>query len=277
MGKNRNRGRGSEPPKTNYGIKDPDLESMEGIRTDEDPEDGETLIVDGDVSKTPSNLLFNTGGFAPVSVTYRIPISELKAQMLRILQVAIDDVIRVGCNYSPETGEILFYAQFRDGSKHFNDQSMRETMISDKSPRYYSPELRRFCANYGMKPKEDCARDKNGNPIGKYAALAKKQSNKINIQNLVVPMTENGNFARSYAVLISWTTLIKVMFDYDDRSFQQKYNAKPGRSSLDAHFSFGKSGGNPFGKLEYLEVIKSANTIRNRGLSPKLGFNGIDA
>ncbi len=276
MGKH-NRGRGGDPVKQNYGMKDPDLDAMEGIRQEDAEGEGEDPIVDGDVSSTPSSLLFNTGGFAPVSVTYRIPINELKQQMLRVLQVAIDDIIRVGCNYSPETGEILFYAQFRDGSKHFNDRSMQDTMISDKTPRYYSQELRQFCAKYGMKPKEDCTRDKNGNPIGKYAQLAKKNNNKINIQSLVVPMTENGNFSKSYAVIISWTTLIQIMFDIDDRSFQKKYNTRPGRSSLEAHFNFGKSGGNPFGRLEYLEVTKSANTIRSRGLSPKLGFNGIDA
>ena len=278
MGKNRNRNRGGgEPVKQNYGMSDPDLEKMESVSTEDGDSDPADYDFDGDVSKAPSSLLFNTGGFAPVSVTYRIPISELKAQMLRILQTAIDDVTRVGCNFDPTTGEILFYAQFREGSKHFNDQSMKDTMISDKSPRYYSQELRAFCARFGMNPKADCTRDKNGNPIGKYAQLAKKDSKKINIQNLVVPMTENGNFAKSYAVLISWTTLIQIMFDLNDHNFQKKYNVRPGRSSIDAHFSFNKSSGNSFGRLEYLEVTKSSVSIRSRGLSPKLGFNGIDA
>lgn len=276
MGKhNRNRGSG-EPIKQNYGMSDPDLDKIEGVIREEDGEDPD-LTIDGDVNKAPSSLLFNTGSFAPVSVTYRIPIAELKAQMLRILQVAIDDVVRVGCSYDPSNGEILFYAQFRDGSKHFNDQSMQNTMISDKSPRYYSQELKQFCAQFGMNPKMDCARDKNGNPIGKYAALAKKEGKKINIQNLVIPLTENNNFSRAYAVLISWTKLVQVMFDLNDQNFQKKYNVRPNRSSIDAHFSFGKSSGNSFGRLEYLEVVKSSTSVRSRGLSPKFGFNGIDA
>lgn len=252
------------------------------VEVNEEIENLEELGITGDVNDAPNNLLYNVGGFEPVSVTYRLTPSVMKEQFLKIVQAAITDVVKIGMHSYPDTGEVLVYAVFKDNSSHFINKHMENTMINIGQTEYYSPEFKKFAANFGIVPKRDCPRDKNGNFVGRYAELAKRKSKGSNgkqtipIKDMLVKTETNGVAARNKCLVLSWTKLASALFDEFDRGFENKYKQRPSRSKITAHFCFGKANNMPYGRLECLEVTKEHATARSRDLTPKFAFGGIE-
>ena len=270
MGKNNNyRGndnRKYEKQASKYPPVDPD--EIDRLDRDDDDENEDTtvenVIVPGKVSEVPNSLLYNTSGLSPVVVTYRITLPMLKQKFLAILKTAITDIENVTAMFEPSTGEIYFYAQFADNSKHFTDDSMKNTMLYNQRVQHYSPEVRAFAKKFGIKPALDCTRDKNNRIIGELGRYS-DQNKPINM-GVMFPQNKdpNNNRVASYSMRLSWNALVQIIFDYNGNGFNHSYNQRPPKCNLEAHFVYSPSGGFEFGRIDYLEVTKSVKMIGER-------------
>lgn len=273
MSKNRNRDDRYENRSPRTKLPAIDVEDIDKLPEDEDGEDmTPELDIKGDVPKAPNALLYNTSGVSPVSVTYRLTTDILKRKFKDILREAIDDVDDINVFYDPQTSEVYWWVSFIENSKHFRDQSIQNTMLADQHAKYYSPQIRKFAAKFGLIPKYDCARDKNDRIIGEFGKLAK--ADKLNMNILFAENRDlNNNRVRSYSMRLSWTTLIRVMFDHDGFGFQKQYNQRPPRCTISTRWVFSKGGGNEFGRIQYLEVIKAHNHMQSTTVAPVQAFS----
>lgn len=276
MSKNKNY-RNSNRDQTNYNQPDADLNAIDDLPADDEIEDPELNIKPEDNVFIPNSLVYNTCGISPTTATYRILMKDLKEMFTNVCRSQIDGVERVTAVFDPNIGEVQFFCMFSENCRHFNDNSMANTMIADQRPDYFSPEIKTFAKKFGLKPSRDCVRDKNGKVIGEFSKYA--NNDKLNTRLLFVRSVDSSNnVTRGYAMRLSWTTLIRLIFDMDGKSFYKQYGKKPSRCSMSVNFMFAKQNGNEFGRIQYLEVTKSTNGIGNIGASrPKVAFNYREA
>ena len=76
---------------------------------------------------------------------------------------------------------------------------------------------------------------------------------------------------------LSWTTLIRLIFDQDGQAFMKQYGKRPTRCDLSAQFIFTKDSGHTFGKVLYLEVVKTVKGLSSNNQRPKTAFNYREA
>lgn len=229
--------------------------------------------IDGSVSELPNALLYNTSALSPISVTYRILISTLKKCFKDILSHEINDIYDVRVKYKASTGEVYWYVIFNEGSRHFIDRSLDDTLLSNQKQKYYSPEVRKFAARFGIVPKFDCIRSADGKIIGDMARF--KDANNLKMNELFVPtMDGNGNRVNAYSMRLSWTTLVSIMFDFNGAGFKKKYGSYPPKTNNKMFYKYSPRGGNPFGALDWLEVTKEYKSLgHGRDLTPRESFD----
>lgn len=274
--KNRNYG-GRD--RSNYNKPDPDIAAADVIPSVEEVGDAELNVKDLNATFVPNSLMYNAFGIAPVSTTYRILMKELKEIFTKLCKQQIDGVDCVKAVYDKSIGEVQFFCVFTENCRHFNDQSMKDTMLSDQRPTFYSRELKEFAAKFGLNPQRDCVRDKNGKILGSMAELAKKGKDHLNANVLFVPNLDNANnIVRSYSMRLSWTTLVRLIFDMDGKAFEGQFGRRPSRCKLECHFEFQKTHESEFGNVLYLEVTKSSNGGNYSNTPrPKVSFNYSEA
>lgn len=257
-----------------YGLSNNARPDFNELPSDEEVGEAELNVKNLDTEFVPNALMYNAYGITPSTATYRILMSELKAMFTKVCKQQIDGVSEVTAVFDSTIGEVQFFCSFVENCHHFNDRSMEGTAISDQPAKYYSKEVRAFAKKFGMNPQRDCVRDKNGKILGPMANLAKNRD-QLNIDVLFVPnIDRSNNFTRTYSMRLSWTTLIRLIFDMDGKAFEAQYNRKPARCKLDCHFEFIKTNDAEFGKPQYLEVIKSTNgSSIGSGPRPKVAFN----
>lgn len=275
MSKNNNRNNYNRD-RSNYNKPDPDLTSIDEIHTDEEAEEPELSIKPEDNVFIPNALVYNSFGISPTTVTYRILMKDLKDMFTKVCKSQIDGVDGVSAVYDPTIGEVQFFCMFNENCRHFNDQSMKNTMLSDQKSEYLSPAIKDFANKFGMRPSRDCVRDKNGRVIGEFS---KFKNDRLNAKALFVRSVDrSNNMTRAYSMRLSWTTLIRLIFDMNGSGFYNQYGKKPTRCSMSANFVFSKHNGNEFGRIQYLEVTKSTNGLGGSGAPrPKVAFNYREA
>ena len=261
---------------SNYNQPDPDVSKV-----DELPEDVEepTLNIKPEENVfIPNSLVYNAYGVAPTTATYRILMKDLKDMFTKVCKDQISGVDCVRAQFDPDTGEVQFYCMFEENCRHFNDQSMENTLLADQRPRYFSKEVREFAKKFGMIPSMDCPTDKDGKIIGTFAKFGKKNDDKLNADLLFVKTVDSSNnLTRGYSMRLSWTTLIRLIFDENGQAFYKQFGKRPSRCKLSAPFEFAKDGEHVFGKVLYLEVIKTINGLSGNTQKPKTAFNYREA
>ena len=151
-------------------------------------------------------------------------------------------------------------------------------MLADQKPRYFSNEVKTFAKKFGMVPSMDCPRDKDGKIIGEFAKFGKKNDDRLNADLLFVRTVDSSNnMTRGYSMRLSWTTLIRLIFDENGQAFYKQFGKRPTRCNLSAHFEFAKDGGHTFGRVLYLEVTKTVNGVSGNSQKPKTAFNYREA
>ena len=263
--------------RSNYNLPDPDVNAYAALPTDEEVGEPELNVKPEENVFIPNSLVYNAYGISPTTATYRILMKDLKQIFTKVCKSQIDGVDEVTAVYDPNIGEVQFFCRFVENCRHFDDRSMVNTMLSDQKTSYFSPEIKAFAKKFGMVPARDCVRDKNGKILGEFSRFAK--ADKLNADVLFVKTVDrSNNITRAYSMRLSWTTLIRLIFDMDGSGFQKQFNKKPARCRLDCHFEFSKHDGHEFGRIQYLEVTKSTNGIGAAGAPrPKVSFNYREA
>lgn len=263
--------------RSNYNQPDPDVNQPDELPTDEEVGDPELNIKPNENVFTPNSLVYNAYGISPTTATYRILMKDLKDMFTKVCKDQIDGVDEVTAVFDPNIGEVQFFCRFNENCRHFDDHSMQNTMLSDQKSRYFSPEVKAFAKKFGMIPARDCVRDKNDKVIGEFSKFAK--ADKLNADMLFVRTVDrSNNITRAYSMRLSWTTLIRLIFDMDGSAFKKQFGKQPTRCHLETHFEFTKHDGHEFGRIQYLEVTKSTNGIGSSSAPrPKIGFNYREA
>lgn len=277
MSKNKNNMNNQQRDRSNYNQPDPDLNKPYELPGEDEVGEPELNIKPEDNVFVPNSLVYNAYGVSPTTATYRILMKDLKEIFAKVCKSQIDGVEGVSAVYDPNIGEVQFFCMFSENCRHFNDQSMQNTMLSDQRPRYFSPEVKAFAKKFGMIPSRDCVRDKNGKVIGEFSKFGKQD--KLNADMLFVKSVDrSNNVTRAYSMRLSWTTLIRLIFDMDGQAFYKQYGKRPSRCTLQANFVFAKHDGHEFGRIQYLEVTKSTNGLGTTGTPrPKTAFNYREA
>jgi len=264
---------------------DPTSSLPENISEDDEKlaEQMEDAAYEGDVSKTPNSLLFNSQGLQPVEVTYRITIKQLKEYFLRICRSQIDDVEEVFARVNPATGDTLWFCRFANNSKHFDDGSMVHTAIGDHRSDYLSKEVKAFAQKFAMDPKSDLVRTDGGKiAMHEFAKMEKYRNDNgkkmIDKKFIFVPNVDSaGNRTNSMSMRLSWTALTKAMFDIDGKGFEAKYGKRPPKCQISVGFKYEKSREKgEFGTPYALEVKKSIQNLNGGHLAPRESFKYHD-
>lgn len=263
--------------RANYNQPDPDVNQPDELPTEEEVGEPELNIKPEDNVFIPNSLVYNAYGIAPTTATYRVLMKDLKEMFAKVCKDQIDGVDEVTAVYDPSIGEVQFFCRFNENCRHFDDRSMQGTMLSDQKSRYFSPEVKAFAKKFGMVPARDCVRDKNGKILGEFSRFAKED--RLNADVLFVRTVDrSNNITRSYSMRLSWTTLVRLIFDAEGKAFRNQYGKNPTRCRLEAHFEFSKHDGHEFGRIQYLEVTKSTNGVgSSNSPRPKIGFNYREA
>lgn len=274
----KNRFNNGNRDRSNYNKPDPNIDAIDALPTDEEVGEPELNVKNLNVEFIPNSLVYNAYGIAPTTATYRVLMKDLKEMFAKICKSQIDGVEGVTAAYDSSIGEVQFFCMFNENCRHFNDRSMADTMLSNERPQYFSPEVKAFAKKFGLKPYYDLVRDKNGKIVSSLGSKFGKDDH-LNAQTLFVKSVDgSNNLTRAYCMRLSWTTLIRLIFDQDGKAFEAKYGLKPSRCRLECHFEFSKAGDQEFGKILYLEVTKSANMISGSGMPrPKVSFNYREA
>lgn len=266
---------------TNYGQPDVDTDKVDDLPSDEDVADPEIEVKPDDAVKyVPSSLVYSTEAISPSKVTFRILINDLKDMFYNVCSEQIYGLDSVRCSFDQATGEVQFFAMFVENCRHFNDRSMENTLLADQKTKYYSNEVKAFAKKFGMRPAADCPRDKDGKVVGEFAKHVKKNGNApLNADSLFIQNVDRaGNFARSFSMRLSWTTLVRLIFDENGHAFQKQYNKRPSRCRIESAFVFDKADGMEFGRLRYLEVTKSMMGFNSSAnTKPRIAFNYREA
>lgn len=267
----------SNRDRSNYNQPDPDLNQPDELPTDEEVGEPELNIKADENVFVPNSLVYNAYGIGPTTATYRILMSELKKMFKKVCQSQIDGVEDVSAVYDPGNGDVQFFCRFVENCHHFDDHSMQGTMLSDQKSRYFSPEVKAFAKKFGMVPSRDCPHDKNGKVIGDFAKFAKVD--RLNADMLFVKTVDSSNnITRGYSMRLSWTTLIRLIFDMNGDAFYKQFGKRPSPCNLEVHFEFKKHDGADYGRIMYLEVTKSIKgATGSNAPRPKVGFNYREA
>ena len=270
MSKNRNKNNHA-----NYNQPDPDLSKVDQLP--EDVEEPTLNIKPEDNVFIPNSLVYNAYGVAPTTATYRLLVKDLKDMFERVCKDQIDGVDHVGASFDPTTGDVQFSCVFEENCRHFTDRSMENTMCSDQKNEYFSKEVLTFAKKFGLNPALDCPHDKNGKVLGPFAKY-NKDGKDMNVKVLFVRNLDNSNnYTNGYSMRLSWTTMIRLIFDETGAAFYKQFGKRPSRCKLSAHFEFAKDGEHVFGKVLYLEVIKTINGLSGNTQKPKTAFNYREA
>lgn len=252
-----------------------EIDEMERLPSDDEAGEAELNIKPEDNQFVPNSLVYNAYGISPTTATYAILISDLKEKFTRICKSQIDGVDDVIIKYDKNTGEVLAFCSFVENCHHFNDRSMEGTMMSDQRSEYFSPEVKAFAKKFGVIPEFDC-RTSDGKISKNFASFANKRS--MNAKMLFVRNYDSMNSpTNSYSMRLSWTTLVRLMFDANGNAFYKQYGKRGSKCTMSAHFEFEPANNEKFGRLKYLVVTKSLQGPANRSLSPKVAFNYSEA
>lgn len=262
--------------RSNYNQPDPDLTKLDELPSDEEVGEAELNVDTLTTQFIPNSLVYNAYGAAPTSATFRIMFNDLKAMFTKVCKSQIDGVDGVSATFDPTTGDVQFFCVFNENCRHFNDKSMEGTMCPNSRAIYYSPEVRAFAKKFGMNPNRDSLRDKNGKIIGEFRNF---KGDSLNLNMLFVNnIDKSNNITRGLSMRLSWTVLVRLLFDIDGKAFEAQFNKKPSRCRLETHFEFSKQNDNVFGNILYLEVTKSTNSYSSGSLPrPKASFNYREA
>lgn len=274
----KNRYNNGNRDRSNYNQPDPDVNAFDALPTDEEVGEPELNVKDITTDFVPNSLVYNAYGIAPTTATYRVLMKDLKEIFCKMCKNQIDGVDRVYATYEPTIGEVVFYCMFTENCRHFIDKSVEKTMLAGEQGHYFSPEVKAFAKKFGLKPCYDLVRDKNGHITSSFGKF-KDNEDHLNAQQLFIRNQDGANNTlRSYSMKLSWTTLIRLLFDQEGKAFETKYHMKPSRARLECHFEFHKTSDAEFGAIKYLEVTKSANMISGSGTPrPKMSFNYREA
>lgn len=215
-----------------------------GPNVSEDEKFNEKKVPKDNLNKFAA-LSYNPAGFLPSAAIFRVTLSQLKPAVLDFAKTFLSDIQNVTFITNPKSGEISTFVWLPADSKHLRDTSTMDERSAVKLPIIrYSPDLKTFMDRFCHSDHRRTISEENG----------------LNLAGIQIDLAR----------------IAKLIFDENGVKFSNDCGVQRTPANIRLTANFEKGDGVNFGRLRYLEVVKSTRTgLEEVEPKPKKSFKAV--